>query len=45
MSGPHTPGVHIPAIVLAAHGDDESHRRSLAAGAVAFLGKPSTATR
>jgi FixJ family two-component response regulator len=33
-------GVRIPAIVLTAHGDDESRRRSLAAGAVAFLGKP-----
>ena len=32
--------VRIPAIVLTAHGDDESRRRSVAAGAVAFLGKP-----
>ena len=30
----------IPAIILTAHGDDEVRRRSLAAGAVAFLGKP-----
>ena len=32
--------VRFPAIVLTAHGDDESRRRSVAAGAVAFLGKP-----
>lgn len=33
-------GARIPAIVLTAHGDEEARRRSLAAGAVAFLGKP-----
>lgn len=33
-------GARIPAIILTAHGDDEVRRRSLAAGAVAFLGKP-----
>jgi FixJ family two-component response regulator len=33
-------GARIPAIILTAHGDDEMRRRSLAAGAVAFLGKP-----
>ena len=30
----------IPVIILTAHGDDEARRRSLEAGAVAFLGKP-----
>lgn len=30
----------IPAVVLTAHSDDEARRRTLRAGAVAFLGKP-----
>ena len=30
----------IPAIILTAHADDETRRRSLEAGAVAFLEKP-----
>ena len=30
----------IPAVVLTAHGDEETRRRSLQAGAVAFLDKP-----
>jgi FixJ family two-component response regulator len=30
----------IPAIILTAHGDDEARRRTLQAGAIAFLGKP-----
>jgi len=30
----------IPAIILTAHGDDETRRRTLQAGAIAFLGKP-----
>ena len=30
----------IPVVILTAHGDDEAHRRSLQAGAVAFLRKP-----
>lgn len=30
----------IPAVVLTAHSDDEARRRTLLAGAVAFLGKP-----
>ena len=33
-------GARIPAIMLTAHGDDETRRRSLEAGAVAFLEKP-----
>jgi len=33
-------GVRIPAIILTAHGDDDARRRSLQAGAVAFLSKP-----
>jgi FixJ family two-component response regulator len=33
-------GSAIPAIILTAHGDDETRRRSLEAGAVAFLQKP-----
>ena len=33
-------GSRIPVIILTAHGDDESRRQSLQAGAVAFLGKP-----
>ena len=33
-------GARIPAIVLTAHGDEEARRRALAAGAIAFLGKP-----
>ena len=33
-------GSRIPAIMLTAHGDDETRRRSLEAGAVAFLEKP-----
>ena len=33
-------GCTIPAIMLTAHGDDETRRRSLEAGAVAFLEKP-----
>jgi two-component system response regulator FixJ len=33
-------GSRIPAVVLTAHGDDEARRRSLQAGAVAFLTKP-----
>ena len=31
---------HIPVVVLTAHGDEETRRRSLQAGAVAFLEKP-----
>src|SRR5256712_9124925 len=30
----------IPAVILTAHGDEETRRRSLEAGAVAFLDKP-----
>jgi len=30
----------IPAVVLTAHGDDDVRRRTLGAGAIAFLGKP-----
>ena len=30
----------IPAVVLTAHGDGEARRRTLQAGAIAFLGKP-----
>jgi len=33
-------GSRIPAIMLTAHADDETRRRSLEAGAVAFLEKP-----
>jgi FixJ family two-component response regulator len=33
-------GATIPAIVLTAHSDEDVRRRSLAAGAVAFLAKP-----
>jgi FixJ family two-component response regulator len=33
-------GSSIPAIVLTAHSDEEVRRRTLAAGAVAFLAKP-----
>jgi two-component system response regulator FixJ len=32
--------VHIPAVILTAHGDEEMRQRCLAAGAVAFLDKP-----
>ena len=31
---------HIPVVILTAHGDEETRRRSLRAGAVAFLDKP-----
>jgi two-component system C4-dicarboxylate transport response regulator DctD len=31
---------HIPVVILTAHGDEELRRRSLRAGAVAFLDKP-----
>ena len=30
----------IPVVILTAHSDDEERRRTLQAGAVAFLGKP-----
>jgi FixJ family two-component response regulator len=30
----------IPVVILTAHGDEETRRRSLAAGAIAFLDKP-----
>jgi two-component system, LuxR family, response regulator FixJ len=33
-------GEGIPAVILTGHGDDEARRRSLDAGAVAFLTKP-----
>jgi FixJ family two-component response regulator len=33
-------GARIPVIILTAHGDDDTRRRSLQAGAVAFLEKP-----
>ncbi|PYM40149.1 MAG: two-component system response regulator [Candidatus Rokuibacteriota bacterium] len=33
-------GSRIPAVILTAHGDDETRQRSLQAGAVAFLSKP-----
>src|SRR5437879_13867183 len=33
-------GSRIPVIILTAHGDEEARRRSLEAGAGAFLGKP-----
>jgi len=35
-----TANVRVPAVVLTAHGDEETRQRCLAAGAVAFLGKP-----
>ena len=35
-----TSGSRIPVIILTAHGDDDTRRRSLQAGAVAFLEKP-----
>jgi len=31
---------HIPVVILTAHGDEETRRRSLQAGAVEFLDKP-----
>jgi FixJ family two-component response regulator len=33
-------GSSIPVIILTAHSDDDARRRTLQAGAVAFLGKP-----
>ena len=33
-------GTRMPAVMLTAHGDDETRRRALEAGAVAFLEKP-----
>jgi len=33
-------GSRVPAIILTAHADDETRRRSLEAGAMAFLEKP-----
>jgi FixJ family two-component response regulator len=33
-------GVHIPAVILTAHGDDETRERALQAGAIAVLSKP-----
>ena len=33
-------GPPIPVVILTAHSDDEARRRTLQAGAVAFLGKP-----
>ncbi|HWN02323.1 MAG TPA: response regulator [Candidatus Dormibacteraeota bacterium] len=33
-------GAPIPVVILTAHSDDEARRRTLQAGAVAFLGKP-----
>ena len=33
-------GSRIPVIILTAHDDEEARRRSLEAGAVAFLGEP-----
>jgi len=33
-------GSRIPVIIMTAHGDEETRRRSLQAGAVAFLDKP-----
>lgn len=33
-------GSHVPVVVLTAHSDAEARRRTLEAGAVAFLGKP-----
>ena len=35
-----TTGSQIPVVVLTAHSDDEARRRTLHAGAFAFLGKP-----
>ena len=35
-----TAGSRIPAVILTAHDDNEARRRSLEAGAIAFLGKP-----
>jgi FixJ family two-component response regulator len=33
-------GTPIPVVILTAHSDDDARRRTLQAGAVAFLGKP-----
>ena len=33
-------GSRIPAVILTAHGDDETRQRSMQAGAAAFLSKP-----
>ena len=33
-------GSPVPVVILTAHSDDEARRRTLQAGAVAFLGKP-----
>jgi FixJ family two-component response regulator len=33
-------GARVPVVILTAHADDESRRRTLQAGAIAFLGKP-----
>jgi FixJ family two-component response regulator len=33
-------GARVPAVILTAHADDEARRRTLQAGAIAFLGKP-----
>jgi len=33
-------GMPIPTVILTAHGDDEGRRRTLEAGAIAFLTKP-----
>jgi two-component system, LuxR family, response regulator FixJ len=35
-----TTGARIPTIILTAHGDEEMRRRTLQAGAIAFLTKP-----
>ena len=35
-----TAGSRIPAVILTAHDDNEARRRTLEAGAIAFLGKP-----
>ena len=35
-----TSGSRIPAVILTAHDDNEARRRTLEAGAIAFLGKP-----
>jgi FixJ family two-component response regulator len=37
-------GARIPAVILTAHGDDETRERSLQSGAVAFLRKPFNGT-
>ena len=37
-------GSRIPAVILTAHGDDETRERSLQSGAVAFLSKPFNGT-